>query len=604
MFVTSAVQLWSKWGLWISVLSSLVAYALLGLLSGTRRRLAPGWRFILRWAVLLIIWVAYQAAEIAATSALGSLSLSGSDASADEQELTAFWAPFLFLHLGGPDNMTAYTLEDNMLSLRKAVEMYVERAWALWRANLDNMQDSSKKEPAGSAASRSCSTSIEVAVESTISRSLVRDLDDDEALLLAQDLFHIWHRALPLVDSSVDPRSRSQRTSEKILSLPWRNMYVHRLPHHPLHVAPRQRRRCLALLSGSIAARKTAGSGDRLSSSDHLPLAGCHLRRGCGVAAESPRVHLDVLLPEEECAVSAMGTTRSCALGGGTGSTHRAVVYLDPLRLALGIDPVRHRRWSGTIGPAGGVHYCSPSSVVLVAGDQGRTGGNKRGERAELFERDELPPIHGSEFEQDVLAWHIATCIFLSRAKVRKLPKSSTVHVPAIEAMSEYLMFLVAQRRQMLPGLVLHSLLDGTRRALKDIWDRPRSFASQEETTRGREPQMLELIFNVWVDKLVYAGVRCSRECHAKQLSAGGELTTMLWIIVHHAGPFRIGEEKPPDKPKPYGYWMPPMLPTMPPPSMVVEEKPKAEMMPIPEDDEDPDDAEDYKTPIEYITLY
>jgi hypothetical protein len=57
--------------------------------------------------------------------------------------------------------------------------------------------------------------------------------------------------------------------------------------------------------------------------------------------------------------------------------------------------------------------------------------------------------------------------------------------------------------------------------------------------------QMLELIFTVWVDMLLYAGVRCSRESHAKQLSAGGELTTVLWMVIQHAGPFRIGQKKP-----------------------------------------------------------
>lgn len=33
-------------------------------------------------------------------------------------DLVAFWAPFLLLHLGGPDTITAFSLEDNELSLR------------------------------------------------------------------------------------------------------------------------------------------------------------------------------------------------------------------------------------------------------------------------------------------------------------------------------------------------------------------------------------------------------------------------------------------------------------------------------------------------------
>jgi hypothetical protein len=198
----------------------------------------------------------------------------------------------------------------------------------------------------------------------------------------------------------------------------------------------------------------------------------------------------------------------------------------------------------------------------------------------------------------------MGTSIFLSRGMVRsKIPKSSTAagHVRAIEAMSEYLMFLVAERRQMLPGLVLHSQLEDTRTTLEDIWHGPnkgnptttsagheddkdklarlvqqmrkpdrRSWLETEESRRlvldaaevdgaltsGSTRQkkevflvpMLDLIFNVWVDKLVYAAVRCSRESHAKQLSRGGELTTVLWIVIQHAGPFRIGEKKPDEK--------------------------------------------------------
>jgi len=119
-FLDVPAQIWSEWGLRISVLLSLSANLLLSLLSGTRQRSASGWCSVLLWFGL---WAAYQVAEIAAASAIGSLSLCGSDASAEEQVVIAFWAPFLLLHLGGPDTMTAYALEDNTMSLRKLAEM-------------------------------------------------------------------------------------------------------------------------------------------------------------------------------------------------------------------------------------------------------------------------------------------------------------------------------------------------------------------------------------------------------------------------------------------------------------------------------------------------
>ena len=56
-------------------------------------------------------------------SAIGSLSLCGTDASEEEQQVAAFWGLFLLLHLGGPDNLTAYALEDNKISKRKWIEL-------------------------------------------------------------------------------------------------------------------------------------------------------------------------------------------------------------------------------------------------------------------------------------------------------------------------------------------------------------------------------------------------------------------------------------------------------------------------------------------------
>ncbi|XP_031272092.1 uncharacterized protein LOC116130497 [Pistacia vera] len=54
-----------------------------------------------------------------ATVALGFLARSRRDSAADNVlKLQAFWAPFLLLHLGGPDTITAYALNDNEFWLR------------------------------------------------------------------------------------------------------------------------------------------------------------------------------------------------------------------------------------------------------------------------------------------------------------------------------------------------------------------------------------------------------------------------------------------------------------------------------------------------------
>lgn len=38
--------------------------------------------------------------------------------------MIVFWSLFLLLHLGGPDTMSAYALEDNAMSVRKFAEMF------------------------------------------------------------------------------------------------------------------------------------------------------------------------------------------------------------------------------------------------------------------------------------------------------------------------------------------------------------------------------------------------------------------------------------------------------------------------------------------------
>ncbi|KAJ8628451.1 hypothetical protein MRB53_021758 [Persea americana] len=76
-----------------------------------------------------LIWLAYLLADVVATFSLGQLSNTnltpnnkgksmGRTYDDKYNDLMAFWAPFLLLHLGGPDTITAFALEDNELWLR------------------------------------------------------------------------------------------------------------------------------------------------------------------------------------------------------------------------------------------------------------------------------------------------------------------------------------------------------------------------------------------------------------------------------------------------------------------------------------------------------
>ncbi|XP_062224703.1 uncharacterized protein LOC133923407 [Phragmites australis] len=213
------LDLWNHWAIQILVLLSLALQVVLLLLAGIRRGEAS---LVLK----LLLWLAYLLADSTAIYTIGHLSLS---ATADRHQLVAFWAPFLLLHLGGPDNITAYSLQDNELWLRHlqtltvqvlgtayvlykhiagngslvvlasilmfavGVVKYGERTWALRRGNMDSIRGSLKKQPPA---------------KHTHFHPQDQGLGKEEfQLRRAHTSFHICKRAI--VDSSVD-------TSEKL----------------------------------------------------------------------------------------------------------------------------------------------------------------------------------------------------------------------------------------------------------------------------------------------------------------------------------------------------------------------------------------------------
>ena len=66
-----------------------------------------------------------------ATTALGVISRNCNDSQL-QNELIAFWAPFLLLHLGGQDTITAYAVQDNELWLRHLLDLVVQSGVALY----------------------------------------------------------------------------------------------------------------------------------------------------------------------------------------------------------------------------------------------------------------------------------------------------------------------------------------------------------------------------------------------------------------------------------------------------------------------------------------
>jgi hypothetical protein len=128
--LNAPTEFYDKWNVQSFVLLSLSLQAILILFAPFRKRTGRG-------MVVLLIWLAYLLADWAANFAVGLISNSQKDIRQrishqpdDHADILAFWAPFLLLHLGGPDTITAFALEDNALWLRHLVGLISQVAAA------------------------------------------------------------------------------------------------------------------------------------------------------------------------------------------------------------------------------------------------------------------------------------------------------------------------------------------------------------------------------------------------------------------------------------------------------------------------------------------
>ncbi|KAA3482233.1 DUF594 family protein [Gossypium australe] len=116
---------WNEWELRLMVLLSLVLQFLL-IHFGKRRKKYTGAQVPL---IAICAWIIYLSADWMATLVLSTL-LRGSVGL--QKGLVAFWTPFLLWHLGGPYNITAYSLEDNELWLRHFLGMFFQIGEAIY----------------------------------------------------------------------------------------------------------------------------------------------------------------------------------------------------------------------------------------------------------------------------------------------------------------------------------------------------------------------------------------------------------------------------------------------------------------------------------------
>lgn len=91
-----------------------------------------------------------------------------------------------------------------------------------------------------------------------------------------------------------------------------------------------------------------------------------------------------------------------------------------------------------------------------------------------------------------------------------------------------------------------NALLLATKLTLKlvDLKDKlPKESAPVTKKEEKKKVDMETFLFYMWVELLLYVSHRCSRESHAKKLSEGGELTTIVWLMAEQASKFYIDKK-------------------------------------------------------------
>ena len=125
---------WKYWELRVLVLLSLMLPKVVIIFGNHRKYTSKTWIRIVLWcAYLMADWVATVVLCVISNHLGDTTESIGKDGSLiDDIQLTIFWAPFLLLHMGGPDTITVYSMEDNELWLRHFLELSVQTGVAFY----------------------------------------------------------------------------------------------------------------------------------------------------------------------------------------------------------------------------------------------------------------------------------------------------------------------------------------------------------------------------------------------------------------------------------------------------------------------------------------
>ncbi|GKV40277.1 hypothetical protein SLEP1_g47944 [Rubroshorea leprosula] len=107
-------NLWDTWNIEGLIILSLLVQSFLILFALLRKQKGG------KWIVMIPIWLAYLLADWVATFTIGLI------LRAEPSDILVFWAPFLLLHLGGPDIITSFSMEDTEFWIRHLLGLVLQ----------------------------------------------------------------------------------------------------------------------------------------------------------------------------------------------------------------------------------------------------------------------------------------------------------------------------------------------------------------------------------------------------------------------------------------------------------------------------------------------
>ncbi|KAM0919593.1 hypothetical protein ACQ4PT_008069 [Festuca glaucescens] len=652
------LAVWNEWEIRVLVLTSLALQVFLLFSAGIRKRNVS--------ALLgVLLWLAYLLADSIAIYALGYLSqthVPKGGISNRNHRIQVFWAPFLLLHLGGQDTITAFSIEDNelwkrhLLSLLSQVALavyvfsksrpgadtlypavfmflsgilkYGERTWALKCASMDNLRSSmvTTPDPGPNYAkfmeeyrfTREAGLQAEIVIEperrTGVTTAAIAEETVPYTTVITEALcfFVTFKRLFVNLILSFQDRTGSQATflrltpeqAYKIIEIELSLMYdtLHSKAA-VIHTCYGRLFRCFTLVSTTTAC---------------VLFNVLHKGRPGGIDVAITNLLFGGALCLELSAIGMM-LVSYWTYAALEGSICHSLSHLI-LRCLKYFRPESRARWSNSMAQHNLISFCLQDRPTLVTkilkllGLKGhwdswlyiwhidvsaelktlvfrelkdkaasivdtesyRKFSNHRGQWALQCKGyyKELGWSVEVEFDESILLWHIATDLCRYSDDSSDDAKLSE-YVSISRAVSNYMLFLLVARPFMLTAgigqirfgdtcaeaknffaremtrpdersaamMVLEVNAEIAPRDVKGdrsksvLFDACRLAKSLLELQPGKRWRLIRV---VWVEMLCYAASNCRSNFHAKQLSNGGELLTVVWFLMTHLG---MGEQ-------------------------------------------------------------